>query len=281
MLKIITHTNPDLDAVASVWLIKRFLPGWQEAEIEFVTAKASTKKDGQVDQNPDTLWVDVGRGKLDHHQSGQYSSAAKLCFDYIGEKRKGRSLKTITEKALKKLVQVVTAVDNARDLSWEEVKKSRYHFQLHNLIEGWRSLGAEDSVVMEYAFKSLDAVLMSLKSKLRAEDELKEGIKFKTPWGKAIGVETGNRQTLWVGEAQGYVLVVIKDPKSGGVKMYARPDSAVDLTQAYQQISQLDPKSDWFLHASKKLLLNQSSVNPEMRPTKLSLTQIIEVFKEA
>ena len=35
---IVTHAAPDLDAVTSVWLIKRFLQGWNEAEVRFVPA---------------------------------------------------------------------------------------------------------------------------------------------------------------------------------------------------------------------------------------------------
>jgi hypothetical protein len=38
MRRIITHKSSDLDAVTSVWLLKRFLPGWEEAEIAFVNA---------------------------------------------------------------------------------------------------------------------------------------------------------------------------------------------------------------------------------------------------
>ena len=92
MKKIVTHINPDLDAVTSVWLIKRFLPGWEDVEVEFVSATASTEKQTQADQNPEVLWVDVGRGKLDHHQTGNYLSATELCFDFIQKERKSQPL---------------------------------------------------------------------------------------------------------------------------------------------------------------------------------------------
>src|SRR3989344_449769 len=35
---IVTHSSPDLDAITSAWLIKRFLPGWEDANIQFVPA---------------------------------------------------------------------------------------------------------------------------------------------------------------------------------------------------------------------------------------------------
>ena len=38
MKYIVTHTSPDMDAIASVWLLKKFLGGWDKAEVKFVPA---------------------------------------------------------------------------------------------------------------------------------------------------------------------------------------------------------------------------------------------------
>jgi hypothetical protein len=275
--KIITHINPDLDAVTAVWLIKRFLPGWEEAEVGFAQASLSTERVAGVDDNPDLLYVDVGRGKLDHHQTGEYLSAAKLCWEYILKNRKGEKFSELDQKALERLVEVVTEVDNARDLNWEEAGKDRDRFYLHNLLDGLRGLAASDQEVMGVGLKMLEAVLGNLKARVRAEEELKKGEEFTTPWGKGIAMETGNKQALWEGEVRGYVLVVIKDPETGGVRIHALPSSEVDLGDVYDKIRKLDPQSDWFLHASKKMLLNQASV-VQMQPTKLSLEEIIGIF---
>jgi len=35
---IVTHMSPDWDAITSVWLLKKYLMGWQEAEVRFVPA---------------------------------------------------------------------------------------------------------------------------------------------------------------------------------------------------------------------------------------------------
>jgi len=82
-----------------------------------------------------------------------------------------------------------------------------------------------------------------------------------------------------VAEVEGYVTVIIKDPKTGAVRIYARPDSQVDLSSLADQIKEVDETGDWFLHASKKLLLNQSSTNPGMKPTSLSLEKMISFLK--
>lgn len=278
--KIITHINPDLDAITSVWLLKRFLPSWKEAEINFINAGLSTENVENKNQNSNELTVDVGRGKLDHHQTGQYLSAAKLCFDYIQEKRKGQQLSPLEKEALEQLVEVVTQIDNARDLNWQEISENRFQFQLSSLIDGLRGIAETDRQVIEFGLKSLDAVFLNLRNKIRAIKELRKGIEFQTKWGKGISLESGNKHVIWHGEALGYVLVINKDPESGGVQIYSRPDSGADLTEAYNKFNQMDPESDWFLHATKKLLLNQASVNPNMRPTKLKLEEIIKILKE-
>ena len=277
MKKVVTHINPDLDAICSAWLLKRFLPGWQEAEINFVPAE-STLDNEPVDSNPEVLHVDVGWGKLDHHHFKGFLSASKLTFDYILEARSGEKLKPLDEQALKLIVEVVNDIDNARELAWEEIQKPRYRFYLHDLFLGLRSLGATDMETMEFGLKSLDAILNNFKNQLRAQEELKEGLKFKTPWGQALAMETGNEAVIIEGEKAGYCLVVRKDPKKGGVRIYALPDSKADLQKTYNWLKENDKEGEWFLHSSHKLLLNESRTKP-MKPTKLSLDQIMEVLK--
>jgi hypothetical protein len=82
----------------------------------------------------------------------------------------------------------------------------------------------------------------------------------------------------------GYVVVIRRDPRKGYVRIKARPNESehskgVDLTLASEKLSKMDPTATWFLHVSKKMLLNGTPKNPKMRPTKLSLNDIIEVLK--
>ena len=277
MKKIIAHINPDLDAVTSVWLLKRFLPGWQESEIDFIQADKNNKSQENKDTD-DTLYVDVGGGKLDHHQTNKHISATKLCWDYIQEKRASERLGQLEEKAIARLVDVVTQIDNADDLSWSETKNDRFQFYLHNLIDGWRELALDDMEVVEEGLRMLDAILLLLKNKLKAEEEIKKATVFKTKWGKGICFETGNKHFLNLAIVLGYQVAFIKNPKNSGVRIHARPRSKIDFTSIYEKVKKLDPQSDWFLHASKKMLLNSASV-AKMKPTKLSLKEIIEVLK--
>lgn len=281
MVKIIvTHFNPDLDAVASIWIVKRFLKGWEKAGLAFVPA-GETYEDQPIDSNPEILHVDTGLGECDHHQTDEFICSAQLCL----AKRKAQSpnLKEIDEEALERILGVVCEVDHGRNVSWPEAISDRYAFFLEEILGGLNSIYQDDSQVVEFGLTALDGIFKILKDKIRAEEILDgpRAIKFETKWGKGIGVVTGNEAILELGEKAGYSLVVKKDPKIGHGRIYARWDKGVDLTDAYHKLKERDPEATWFLHSSKCLLLNGPTRNPETRPTKLGLREIIEVLKVA
>ena len=119
-----------------------------------------------------------------------------------------------------------------------------------------------------------------MQEKVWAEEIIEtDGIKFKSQWGKAIAFETLNDAVLKVSQKMGYVVSVRKDPKKGYVRIKGLPGTSVDFTRSYETLKQKDPQATWFLHSSKKILLNGTTKNPDMRPTKLSLDKIIEVLK--
>lgn len=101
--------------------------------------------------------------------------------------------------------------------------------------------------------------------------------------GKAMAFETINDGVIKLAQKMGYLLVVRKDPRKGYVRIKARPESGpednIDLTAAYEELVKIDPEATWFLHVSKKMLLNGTPKNPKMIPTKLSLQEIVDVLK--
>jgi hypothetical protein len=63
------------------------------------------------------------------------------------------------------------------------------------------------------------------------------------------------------------------------VKALPRPD--IDLSAVYEVFKTKDPAATWFLHASRHMILNGSAKNPDMKPTSLTIPQIIEILKNA
>lgn len=274
---------PDVDAVTSVWLLKRFLPGWDEVEVAFVPA-GKTLNNEIPDTDPDILHVDTGMGMLDHHQTDEDTCAAKRTVEFISQYQKsaGKNYKKhFPDEALVRLVDVVNDIDHFREASYPNPGADFYDFGMVAVLDGWRLLYPDDHKrVTRQGMEILDGLYKTFQNKLWAEKEIQEnGTAFTTKWGDGMAVETVNDEVLRVAQLRGSIIVVRKDPKKGFVRIKALPESSADLTKVYNRIRKLDPQATWYLHASKRMVLNGSSKNPDSRATKLTLREVVDVLK--
>lgn len=290
MKTIVTHLVPDLDAISSVWLLKRFLPAWEDAEVAFVPAGKTLKGD-IVDCDDNVLHVDTGLGILDHHQTNDDTCAAKRTLEYVlnkqkatvrGSKSGGKVLHEVAREALERMVEIVNDSDHFKEAYYPEAQADYYDFSLSGVLDGWKLLYGDDSrKLLELGFVALDGLYKKFQDKVWAEREIVDkGVPFTSNWGKSLGLETINDETLKVAQKQGYVLVVRKDPNKGFVRIKGLPHSQVDLSEMYETLKKKDDQATWFLHVSKKMLLNGSTKNPETKATTLTLREIIEVLKK-
>ncbi len=305
---IVTHDSPDLDAITSVWLIKKFLPGWENAEVRFVPAgerfgdikyqKSNIKDKIEKIGEDEFIHVDTGLGLLDHHQTASDKvCAASLTWDFV--KTNSSEFSSDSQKvrdkieAISRMVKVVVDIDHFKEVFWEDATSDYHEFSLTSILDGLKFQKPNSNLYyVEFIFSCLDAILHVFENRIWAEREIREsGIKFKTRFGEGIGFETINDTVIKLAQKMGYVVVVRKDPRKGYVRVKARPShyqisniknqkyNEIDLTLAYEKLKKMDPDATWFLHISKKMLLNGSVKNPKMRPTRLSLSDIIEVLK--
>src|SRR3990167_1662619 len=135
---IVTHTASDLDAIASSWIIKRFLPGFENAEVRFVPAgtKLSGKylKEGEIiekvivsdagdphgEREADVIHVDTGLCSLDHHHiDSDDVCSTSLAFDYV--LKNNGTLKNDENKvdALKRIVEYAIDDDHFQEVFWQ------------------------------------------------------------------------------------------------------------------------------------------------------------------
>jgi hypothetical protein len=273
---IVTHISPDLDAITSSWLIKRYLPGWDQAEHAFVGA-GSTLNGMKPDEDPHIIHVDTGMGKFDHHQTDAYTSATQIVYKYLVQEN---HIATKLQPALERLVDFVNDIDHFAEARFPEPTADRYEFLLSSIIDGMKPIIPDNTKQMEHIFPLLDAVLQNFRNKVRAEEDIKQGFIQQTGWGKALVMETKNEEAVKVALKMGYVLVMRKDPERGFVRIKTFPDKKYDLTSIYEQVIKLDTKATWFLHASKNMLLNGSSKNPNTIPSTLTTQQLIEIIKK-
>jgi hypothetical protein len=274
MKTIVAHIGPDCDAITSMWLVKTFIPGWEEASYAFVPAGTTLGK-LPPDDNPDIMHVDTGFGKFDHHQTNADICAATLVYEEI-KKLHG------PDPALERLVRVVNDIDHFREVFYPNPTADFWDFGLVTQIDGWRLLHGDNPIkIVEMGMNALDGIYKSFQNKVWAERELKEkGVAFETRWGKGIGVETQNDDVVRIAQKSGYVMAVRKDPKKGYLRVKALPKPEIDLEEVYNRLKADEPEATWFLHASHHMVLNGSSKNPDMRPTQKTLQEIIDVIKE-
>lgn len=274
---IVTHVSPDFDGIPAIWLLKKFHPDFNNANVAFVPA-GSTYNNEPVDSNPNIVHVDTGLGKFDHHQSNDFTCGAELVYEWlVGE----GYIKD--DEALARVVKVLTEIDHGYDnYKWPEPDNDRYEFMVHNVLSGLRILNqADNEKSVELVTIQLEAIYKLLQSKVRAEKEIESGTEFKTKWGKGVAVLSANSTILDLAIKKGFAVAVIKDPNKGSVRATGSNVKGVDLTGAYEAILAKDKEGTWFLHSSKVLLRNGSTRNPTMKPTKLELDDVIEILEKA
>lgn len=295
---IVAHNAPDLDAITSIWLIKRFLPGWENAELQFVPAGTRLERAKPGDQVNDPIekygedeiiHVDTGLGPLDHHQtSNDKVCGASLTWDFVREnsqmfKNDEGNEKTIEkEQAISRIVEIVVEVDHFKEVFWPNPNADYFEFLLTGIIDGIKlSKPGDDTYCAEFSMSCLDYILNNFENRIWAEEEIRTNSKeFESIWGKGLGLETINDDVIKLAQKSGFAVVLRRDPRKGYVRIKASPASEADLTNTYEQLKKMDPEATWFLHVSKKMLLNGTPKNPKMKPTKLSLSDIISVLKK-
>src|SRR3989344_1250521 len=302
---IVTHTSPDWDAIGSIWLIKKFLAGWQHAIEEFVPAGEisdrirgrEVKHNGPIVTigDDEVIHVDTGMGPLDHHQiQSEEVSAAGLTWQYIQKQldASGAHFTPEHKEAVSRIVKIIVDTDHFKEVFWPDAGADYIDFSVIASLDGLKLMRPEqDSYYVEWGVEVLNSLLHYFENKIWAEREIAiNGKEFMTKWGKGMGFETINDTVLKLAQKKGYVVVVRKDPRKGYVRIKARPlvessmknqeseEKDTDLTLVFEKLKKIDPDATWYLHVSKKMLLNGTVKNPKMIPTKLTLDEIIKVL---
>lgn len=278
MKTIVTHISVDQDAVASSWLVARYMPGFADAQVVHVSA-GKTLNDQKPDADPDIIHVDTGLGQFDHHQLSDPQkefSATRRVFDYL--KARGH-LKQHEVPALEAMVTYITAIDHFGELYFPEPQHIRYNFNLDQIFDGFKINRVEDHEVLKIGFQCLDAILVVIKQKLLAEEDIKKGYIFETKWGRAIAMETKNEEAVKQALKAGYKVVIRRNPDYGHIRIKSWPVTEIDLSPVHDAIVKKDPRATWYLHPSKNMLLNGSNKRPDSVASSLGLPQVIEIMR--
>lgn len=271
MKTIVTHIGPDLDAIAAIWLVKKYFSGWEEAALAFVPA-GKTLNGEPPDDLPEIIHVDTGLGKFDHHNTDSDICAAMLVFQSLDKR----------DEAMERLLRVVNDVDHFREVFFPNPTADFWDLSLPAIIDGWRLIYTDNPMkYVDLTMEALDGAYKMFQNKIWAEHDLKEKATiFDTRWGKGFAIETLNDEVVHYGQKMGYAIAIRKDPKKKYLRIKSLPKPEINLTSLYESLCKQDPSATWYLHPSLHMILNGSAKNPDMKPTTLSLNEIIEIVQE-
>lgn len=282
---IVTHHAPDLDAVGSTWLLKRFDPEtYADAKISFVnpgeTISISQANELGFELH-DVTHVDTGLGRFDHHQpekAMQNICATSLVYDFICSRNKDLE----HDQALQIISEFITEIDHFGEIHWPDPGNYRYSLMLHELIKGAEYIDPhDDDSQMQYGLQSLDITYAILTQQVKAKEIIEEkGNEFMINKTKCLAIETRNDDTIKMAQKQGFSLVIKKDPKKGDIRIKVRPDCNLDLEPLYKAVKQKDSIGSWFYHGSGKMLINGSRKHTSQTPSPLTLNEVVQLAKE-
>jgi len=248
-----THVIPHLDDIAALWLLVRFDPSAKRAPLKFV----ETSPEG-VKLPKGAIGVGVGRGVYDEHKGDKKDSAVSLVWKDL--KRRGRTPKGLRGTALAALVDFVRRGDMG-----EYIGKEGPGIPLATTLRALAKLPGESSEsATRVGFRLLDAELVLYEERAKIDAALARGKRFMTKWGRGIGVTVEAVPGMVSGRIAelGYAMVVLRYPKEGFLHVRATPGTRVDLSKLAKVVMKEEPKARWYLHHSKKMLLQGDWIAP-------------------
>ncbi len=272
---IVTHQSPDLDALASVWLVRRFRRGWREAKIEFVASGTTLDKQlPDVDSN--IMHVDTGFGLFDHHQNSDFTCATKKIFEFLCKKK---YIKDTELAPLERIVAVVNRYDHFKEVFRSDAHDDMNDFSLAYIIMGLRANPDLSQKLVELTEISLDGIFHYMKNKVNAEKVIKKAHKIETYWGRTLVMETDNDFAMKLAFCHDYDMAIRYSPHYRNVSIKVHPRSTKKLKKLHEKIIKGDPEAQWFYHASGRMLLNASTSATKYLTTRYTLQELVKIIK--
>lgn len=274
---IVTHIHPDLDAIMSAWLLVRFdQPQYGDAQFAFVPAP-HTYKDLPPDNDPNTVHLDVGGGKFDHHKPGGFTTcASQLVYEELLAEKKIES----DDESLKTLVEIAYEIDTFQDCYWPGTDHSRMALMLHEIIPALHRLQTHDNeAVLRMVFVYLDGAYQRLKDWSKGKEAVYEGTEFESIWGKGIVVKTAADDVSKIAQKMGYQIVIIEDAKKGHLKIKTAPAVKLTLEGLYVKISEREDKNRWVYHNSGHMLFSGSDKGDTNMHSQLKASDILGIIE--
>lgn len=268
---LVTHVIPHLDDIAALWLLVRFEPAARQAPLKFV----QTAPEG-VKLLKGEIGLGVGRGRYDEHKGDLKDSAVSLVWKDL--KRRGKTPKGLQGAALAELVDYVRRGDMG-----EYIGKEGPGMPLPTTLRALAKRPGESSrSATLVGFRLLDAMLDLYGERAKIDAAIARGKKFTTKWGRGIGISVEAVPGMVSGRIAelGYAMVVLHYPKEGFLHVRATPGTRVDLSKLAKLVMKEEPQARWYLHHSKKMLLQGDWVAPVTTRSNHDVAGLIRLIRK-
>ena len=278
MLKtIVTHTGPDVDAIGAVWVVKSFFPNWDNAEVAFVQ-QGTTWKGLPVDTDENIIHVDTGSGRFDHHQlSPDNTCACQLVVDFSF---KNSWIPNSRLESVSRISALVNELDHFKDVNYPAPEADFWPGFFPWVIDGFKKKNQNDFETIRFGMEVFDGLQLSMANKVHAESDLEsKKTEFDSSFGKGLLVVTDNDYTMRLAQRLGYQIVITTSPRSGHMRIKLHPESEASLEGLFQKIISDKSETNWYLHPSKKMLINPFNKTLPSPATSLTQVGIIQLIK--
>jgi hypothetical protein len=285
MKHLVTHIQPHLDDIAGIWLFKKFHPQFRYAQVNFteVTQTGGVPFRGiPVDSNPNIVHVGVCRGKFDEHgkeHAGEVTSASMIVWKHLN--KEGFAPKDpIEHRAIELLMEYVFQ----EDMGASRVEKLS-PFTIGSVIYSMRFSPKPNKKKLSlemynFGVKMMETVLLAQRQAAMFEQDWKNRTEFESMWGPAVALKTTSIEGDKYAYRNGFELVVLENPQKGFKQFRARVSSTVNLTSTLKKLEKIDPKAEWYLHQSKRMLICGHDIAPSTKLSKLSLSKLIDIVRK-
>jgi hypothetical protein len=268
MRTLVTHNQPHLDDLCAMWIMARYLPGWQDATFAFIPANTDPST---VQDTEDRVHVGVGRGRFDEHKGDHGECATTLVAKHV---LATAEIPEAELRALDKMVAWALEEDLGRLLS-----EPRREFSIPAALQlAYFSEDRDSERVRALAFGLLDAIMVGLRNHVQIETDWKDRIEFDSRFGRAIAIRTDAQEFSPYAYAKGFDVVVLTGKETPYATIRARATAEADLAPVRDRIAAMEDVP-WFFHHSGKMLICGGQKTDGSCRTTLSLEQLIELVK--
>ena len=269
MSTLVTHFQPHLDDLCGMWLLDRYMPGFEGADIDFIAS--NTPHEEAVDTG-ERLHIGVGRGEFDEHKGDIGDCATSLVYAYL---LNNDLVPENDRPVLKRMVDWVFLEDTGM-LMTEPYRE----FSIpHMLLGDFYASGKDSTSVAIFCAQMLEALFESLSNEVKLDAAWETRVEIETRYGPCAVLVTDAHEIAPYVYAKGFNLAATVDPEGTYHNIRGKAGTDIDLTLVQERLAEIDGDADWFFHHSKKMLICGGEKQPDATPSSLTPEQLIKLLE--